>query len=369
MHVGIMTGGGDCSGLNAAIRGVAKSLIHRANAEIIGIEEGFLGLIEQRVRPISYDELSGIHDKGGTILGSTNRASPFNYNGKDVSADVATYYKELGLDAIIALGGDGSMTICYEMSKLGMNFVGIPKTIDNDLTGTDRTFGFSTAVDIATEAIDRLKTTAQSHRRVMILETMGRYAGWIALHAGVAGGADIILLPEFPYDIDEIVRAIEVREKNKSFSLIVIAEGAKPKDGQLNISKVMADSNSPEAIRLGGIGFYLQGQLEQRISSEVRTTTLGHVQRGGSPSAFDRVFATNLGSYAAELVISKRFGRMVTVTNNHLSSVPLEMVAHNVRNVTTNDMTLLSALALGVSIGDNTIALPENIADNQAIMG
>ena len=364
-----MTGGGDCSGLNAAIRGVAKSLIHRASAEIIGIEEGFLGLIEKRVRPISYDELSGIHDKGGTILGSTNRASPFNYNGKDVSLEVAAYYRELGLDAIVALGGDGSMTICYEMSKLGLNFVGIPKTIDNDLSGTDRTFGFATAVNIATEAIDRLKTTAQSHRRVMILETMGRYAGWIALHSGVAGGADIILLPEFPYDLDEIVRAIEIRERHKSFSLIVIAEGAKPKGGEINISKVMKDSNSPEAIRLGGIGFYLQGQLEQRVESEIRTTTLGHVQRGGSPGAFDRIFATNLGSYAAELVLSQRYGRMVTVTNNHLSSIPLELVAHNVRNVTTNDMTLLSALSLGVSLGDTSLKLPTELNDNQAIMG
>ncbi len=211
MRVGILTGGGDCQGLNAAIRGAAKSLMHELGAEIIAIEEGFLGLIERRARKLELDDVRGILDKGGTVIGTCNRSSPFNFKGQDVSLQVAEYYQELGLDCIISMGGDGSMTICYEMSKLGMNFIGVPKTIDNDIAETDRTFGFDSAVNVAAEAIDRLQTTAQSHRRVMILETMGRYAGWIALHAGLSGGADVILIPEYPYHLDEIVKTIEKR--------------------------------------------------------------------------------------------------------------------------------------------------------------
>ncbi len=247
------------------------------------------------------------------------------------------------------------MTLCYEMSKLGMNFIGVPKTIDNDIAQTDRTFGFDTAVNVAAEAIDRLRTTAQSHKRVMIIETMGRYAGWIALHAGVAGGADVILLPEFPYDTDEIVRKIEERSAAKAYTIVVVAEGAKPMDGELSVEKTI--EGSPDPIRLGGIGNYLQSQLESKIDAEVRTTVLGHVQRGGSPSAYDRLIATNVGSYAALLAAKQRYGRLVTIRDNHMSSVALESVAHKIRTVPENNMPLISALAMGVSFGCPSLAI------------
>lgn len=369
MRVGILTGGGDCQGLNAAIAGAARSLIHEYDAEIIAIEEGFLGLIERRTRKLSLHDVTHILDKGGTVIGTCNRASPFNFKGQDVSEAVAEYYRELGLDCIISMGGDGSMTLCYEMSKLGMNFVGVPKTIDNDIAETDRTFGFDSAVNVAAEAIDRLRTTAQSHKRVMILETMGRYAGWIALHAGISGGADVILIPEFPYHLSEVVNTIEKRAAQQNYTIIVVAEGAHPVDGAISVSKSNL-TDSPDPIRLGGIGNFLQKQLEECVDYEIRTTVLGHVQRGGAPSAYDRLIATNVGCYAAALVAAKTYGRMVTVHNNHLSSVPLEAVAHNVRGVPKDDMTLVSALAMGVSMGDPDLKIPlDTLHDDTLIMG
>ncbi len=368
MKIGILTGGGDCQGLNAAIRGATLSLIHNFDAEVCAIEEGFLGLIEKRTRILSENDVDSIFDKGGTMIGTCNRASPFNYKGEDVSRSVADYYRELGLDCIIAMGGDGSMTLCYEMSKLDMNFIGVPKTIDNDIAQTDRTFGFDTAVNVAAEAIDRLRTTAQSHKRVMIIETMGRYAGWIALHSGVASGADVILLPEFPYDIDEVIQKIEARSASKAYTIIVVAEGAKPIDGSLRIEKTI--ESSPDPIRLGGIGDFLQDQLESKIDAEVRTTVLGHVQRGGSPSAYDRLIATNVGSYAAVLAAKKRYGRIVTIHDNHMSSVALEAVAHTIRTVPKNNMTLISALAMGVSFGCPSLKIPLNVLnDGEVTMG
>ena len=246
------------------------------------------------------------------------------------------------------------MTLCHEMSKLGLNFIGVPKTIDNDIVGTDRTFGFDTAVNVAAEAIDRLRTTAQSHKRVMILETMGRHAGWIALHAGVAGGADVILLPEYPYHLDGIVSKIQQRIDEESYTIIVIAEGAKPSGGEQSVSKVV--EGSPEPLRLGGIGHALQQQLEERVDAEVRTTVLGHLQRGGSPSAYDRLLATNVGAYAASLAASKRYGRLVTIRNNHMSSIPLADVAHQTRTVDRNNMSLISALATGACLGDPSLS-------------
>ncbi|MFL0799940.1 MAG: ATP-dependent 6-phosphofructokinase [Agarilytica sp.] len=368
MKIGILTGGGDCQGLNAAIRSATLSLIHNFGAEVHAIEEGFLGLIDKRTHLLTESDVDTIFDKGGTMIGTCNRASPFNYKGEDVSQIVADYYRELGLDCIIAMGGDGSMTLCYEMSKLGMNFIGVPKTIDNDIAQTDRTFGFDTAVNVAAEAIDRLRTTAQSHKRVMIIETMGRYAGWIALHAGVAGGADLILLPEFPYDTDEIVRKIEERSAAKAYTIVVVAEGAKPMDGELSVEKTI--EGSPDPIRLGGIGNYLQSQLESKIDAEVRTTVLGHVQRGGSPSAYDRLIATNVGSYAALLAAKQRYGRLVTIHDNHMSSVALESVAHKIRTVPENNMTLISALAMGVSFGCPSLAIqPDDLNDGDVTMG
>lgn len=354
MRVGILTGGGDCPGLNAAIRAVAKSLMINCKAEVIGIEDGFSGLIEQRVRPLTYGDCSGILSVGGTILGTSNSVSPTNYHGKDYSEQVVSYYHQLGLDAIVTIGGDGTMSLSYEMSKLGMNIVGVPKTIDNDLMCTDRTFGFDTAVSIVTDALDRLRTTGQSHKRVMILETMGRYAGWIALHAGIAGGADVILIPEYPYDIEEVVKACKLRAGDQHYSIIVVAEGALPKNGHTTVRENV--EFSPDSVRLGGIANCLKLQLEPHLDAEIRATSLGHIQRGGSPTAFDRIFASNVGREAAALVAAKQFGRVVVMNDNHLSHVMLEQVANKTRTVPEDDMALITALSLGISFGDPEVS-------------
>ena len=235
-RVGVLTGGGDCPGLNAALRAVTKSLILQHDAEVVGIRDGYRGLIERNLHPLSYQDVSGILMRGGTILGASNKANPFSYHprgGADVSAQVVNTYNSFDLDAIIAIGGDGTMSIAHRLTDLGINVVGVPKTIDNDLAGTERTFGFDTAVSIATEAIDRIHTTAQSHHRVMIVETMGRYSGWIALHAGVASGADVILIPEIEYEVEEVARVCHTREQSgQRFTIISIAEGAKPREGE-----------------------------------------------------------------------------------------------------------------------------------------
>ena len=349
LRVGILTGGGDCPGLNAAIRSVAKTLMLTSNAEIIGIEDGFLGFIERRSRPISYQDCSGIFALGGTIIGTCNRADPFNYNGRDCSSEVKAYYDQLQLDALVIIGGDGTLSIGYELSKLGINVVGVPKTIDNDLMCTERTFGFDTAVSIVTDAIDRLRTTGQSHKRIMIVETMGRNAGWIALHAGVAGGADSILIPEYPYDIQRVAKACTERMGSHHFSIVVVAEGARPVNGRVSVRENIA--GSPEPSRLGGIGEQLKVQLGQFMDAEIRATTLGHIQRGGSPTSFDRIFATNLGSYAAKLVESKQFNRAVIQKGNRLSHVALESVANKTRNVPADDLTLQTAIAMGICFG------------------
>jgi 6-phosphofructokinase 1 len=349
MRVGILTGGGDCPGLNAAIRAVAKSLMINCNAQVIGVEDGFAGLLEKRVRTLSYADCSGILSLGGTILGTSNSANPINYHGEDHRAQVLSYYHELGLDALVVIGGDGSLSLAYEMSKLGMNIVGVPKTIDNDLMCTDRTFGFDTAVSIVTDALDRLRTTGQSHKRVMILETMGRYAGWIALHAGIAGGADVILMPEHPYDIDEVAKACKLRASDQHYSIIVVAEGAMPKGGHATVRETLGFA--PDPVRLGGIANVLKLELEQQLDAEVRATALGHIQRGGSPTAFDRIFASNVGREAASLVAAKKFGRVVVMKDNHLNHVMLEQVANKTKMVPEDDMAMVSALSLGISFG------------------
>ncbi|QXD14509.1 ATP-dependent 6-phosphofructokinase [Rhodocaloribacter litoris] len=353
LRVGVLTGGGDCPGLNAVIRAVTKSLILEHNAEVLGFEDGFLGLIERRMRPLSYGDVSGILTRGGTILGTHNKANPFSYykrGGADVSAQVLKYAETLGLDALVAIGGDGTMSIAHRLQQMGLNVVGVPKTIDNDLVGTDRTFGFDTAVSIVVEAIDRLHTTAQSHQRVMIVETMGRYAGWIALYAGVAGGADVILIPEFEYEIDEVVQIIRERESyGRSFTIIVIAEGAKPRGGELVVRDVIEES--PDPLRLGGVGRQLELQLRERVKSEVRTTILGHVQRGGTPSAYDRNLATVFGTYAAAMVADGSFGRMAALQENRITSVPLELVAGKTRKVPRDAPMVAAALAVGTSFG------------------
>lgn len=354
LRVGVLTGGGDAPGLNAVIRAVTKSLILQAGADVIGVEEGFLGLVEQKIRPLEYKDVSGILTRGGTILGTNNRANPFNYyrrGGADVSAEVVRYCtKTLGMDALIVIGGDGTMTIAHQMQERGLNCIGVPKTIDNDLVGTDRTFGFDTAVAIATDALDRLHTTAQSHHRVMILETMGRYAGWIALHAGTAAGADVILIPELPYSIDEVVRICREREMGgQRFTLICVAEGARPQDGEMVVAQSIADS--PDPIRLGGISKLLELQLKERIRSEIRTTVLGHMQRGGTPTAYDRNLATSFGSFAASMVMQKRFGELVALQKNELTTVPFSEVAGKTRTVPATSWMLHSAMAVGTSFG------------------
>jgi 6-phosphofructokinase 1 len=365
MRVGILTGGGDCPGLNAVIRAVTKSLMLQCDAEVIGIEDGFMGLIERRTRELSYRDVSGILARGGTILGTHNKANPFSYferGGDDVSDEVMAYYDKLALDAIVALGGDGTMSICHRMQQMGMNIVGVPKTIDNDIVSTDRTFGFDTAVSIATDAIDRLQTTGQSHNRVMILETMGRYAGWIALHAGIAGGADVILLPELPFDIDEVARVCQAREDRQKFTIVCVAEGAKTADGEMVVKERIAES--PDPLRLGGIANWIKQELKTRINSEIRTVVLGHVQRGGSPTAFDRILATNFGAMAASLVTKGSFGRMVALQNQKLTSVALEEVANQTRTVPDDAMSVLAAFSVGTSLGVEDMKLdPSKIGD------
>jgi 6-phosphofructokinase 1 len=352
-RVGILTGGGDCPGLNAVIRAVTKSLILLNNAEVYGFRDGFQGLIEQDGEPLEYRDVSGILTRGGTILGASNKANPFDYHrrgGADVSAECLHTYRELGLDAIVAIGGDGTMSIAHRLSELGLNIVGVPKTIDNDIVGTDRTFGFDTAVTIATEAIDRIHTTAQSHHRVMIVETMGRYAGWIALHAGVASGSDVVLIPEFPYEIDDVVDVCARREQvGQRFTIICIAEGAQPDGGERAVKKIVADS--PDPVRLGGIGQVLAQQLSGRVASEVRTTVLGHMQRGGTPTPYDRNLSTSFGAHAARLVAEERFGVMVALQGQEFVPFPLEKVADRTRTVPTDDDLIQAGLAVGTSFG------------------
>jgi 6-phosphofructokinase len=348
LHVGVLTGGGDCPGLNAVIRGVTKSLL-RTGARVTGIERGFMGMIERRSRPLDARAVSGIINEGGTILGTHNFANPFAWKGEDVSPKVMEYVKELGLDALVAIGGDGTMSIANRFTPLGLPVVGVPKTIDNDLMYTDRTFGFDSAVSIVAEALARLETTARSHGRVMVLETMGRYAGWIALEGGLAGGADIILIPERPYDLQEVIRVCKEREKKQGYTIICIAEGARPVDGRMTVQAHL--ENSPDPIRLGGVANVLREQLKEHLESEVRSTQLGHVQRGGTPTPYDRVLATRFGWYAAKMVANGEFGRMVALKGDECTSVPIEEVANRTRNV-PDDSTLLDvATSLGISLG------------------
>jgi 6-phosphofructokinase 1 len=352
-RVGVLTGGGDCPGLNAVIRAVTKSLILQHNAEIVGIRDGFEGLIERNVETLEYVDVSGILTRGGTILGASNKANPFAYHRRgnaDVSAEAMKVYRSLGLDGLVAIGGDGTMSIAHRLSEMGMNIVGVPKTIDNDLVGTDETFGFDTAVSIATEAIDRIHTTAQSHHRVMVVETMGRYAGWIALHAGVASGADVILIPEIDYDIEEVAAVCREREETgQRFTIIAIAEGATPVDGEMAVRERIEDS--PDPLRLGGIGNHLAHNLKEHLSSAVRTTILGHVQRGGTPTAYDRNLSTTFGARAAKMLADGQFGHMVAYQHGEFTSVPLSSVADKTRTVSLDNALLQSALALGTSFG------------------
>ncbi|UCH18667.1 MAG: ATP-dependent 6-phosphofructokinase [Burkholderiales bacterium] len=348
MRIGVLTGGGDCPGLNAVIRAVTKSLIRQCEAEVVGIEDGFVGLTEGRTRSLEWRTVSGILATGGTILGTSNRVNPLA--SPAATEAVLAHARALGLGGVVAIGGDGTMSIARGLHDRGLPMVGVPKTIDNDIEGTDRCFGFDTAVAIVTEALERVQTTGQSHGRVMIVETMGRYAGWIALEAGLAGAADVILLPEIDYDIDAVVAVCREREQRQRYTVVCIAEGAKPRGGTLTISHRVP--SSPDPVRLGGVGHVLREQLQPHLRSEVRTTVLGHVQRGGSPTAFDRVLATQYGNQAAALVREGRFGEMVTLRGGEYSSTLLTQVAGRNRCVPPGHPLLQCARQIGVSLGE-----------------
>ena len=321
--VGILTGGGDCPGLNAVIRAAVRKGITQYDYRFKGIKKGWKGMMECDWEPLSLEEISGILPKGGTILG-TSRTNPFKEG--DGGETVADNMRRMKLDALIAIGGEDTLGVARKLNDLEVPVVGVPKTIDNDLNGTDYTFGFDTAVNIVTEAIDRIHTTAESHNRVMVLEVMGRHSGWIALHAGLAGGADMILIPEQKYTIDEIVQTIQKRHsRGKDFSIVVVAEGvmlqAEEKDDEFVVQEAGLDEFGH--VKLGGIGQVICNEVEQRTGYETRVTVLGHLQRGGTPTAFDRVLGTRFGVAAIDLVKTDNFGNMVSLQGNEIVSIPL----------------------------------------------
>jgi ATP-dependent phosphofructokinase / diphosphate-dependent phosphofructokinase len=358
-RIGVMTAGGDCPGLNAVIRAVAKTALGQHHLEVMGIEDGFLGLVQNRMRPLDNDSVSNILTLGGTILGTNNRVSPRKYpvnvNGKMETRDVTDrcleHIAHNHLDALVVIGGDGSMAIASDFVRMGINCIGVPKTIDNDLFGTDVTFGFATAVFIATEALDRVHTTAASHHRVMVVEVMGRNAGWIALHSGVASGSDVILIPEIPYDIEIICDSVVNRSKRgKRFSIICVSEGARPKGGQQVVSRI--DPGSAEQIRLGGIGQKIGDDIEGATGIETRTIKLGHVQRGGTPVPADRVLATEFGDKAIELLVAGERSRLVVMKNGAVTHIPLEDADGKQRLIPMDDSLLRAARKVGTSFGD-----------------
>jgi 6-phosphofructokinase 1 len=358
-RIGLLTAGGDCPGLNAVIRAVAKTALSRYQLEVMGIEDGFLGLVQNRMHPLTNESVSNILTLGGTILGTNNRVDPRRYavktNGsteiRDVTDRCLEHITHNQLDAIVVIGGDGSMTVTSHFVRVGINCIGVPKTIDNDLYGTDVTFGFATAVSIATEALDRVHTTAASHHRVMVVEVMGRNAGWIALHSGIASGTDVILIPEIPYDINKICESVVGRSKRgKRFSIICISEGARPRDGEQVVNRV--DPTSPDPIRLGGIGQKVAYDIETATGIETRTVSLGHVQRGGTPVATDRVLATEFGGTAVDLLVAGESGRLVVMKGRTVTHIPLEEAANKQRLVPLDLPLLRAARSVGTCFGD-----------------
>ena len=357
-RIGVLTGGGDCPGLNAVIRAVTKAALS-GGIEVVGIEDGYLGLIEDRLRALSYLDVSGILTRGGTILGSCNRANPAAYHvregGKwvvrDIRDQVVETCRERGLDAIVVIGGDGTMNGAVDLIDLGLNIVGVPKTIDNDLWATEVTFGHDTAVTTAAEALDKVHTTASSHHRVMVVELMGRYAGWLTLHAGVASGADVILIPEIPFDMGKVVaKCVERSRGGKGFTIIAVGEGAVPVGGTQFVDHV--DEASPDPIRLGGVGRYVADQVERLTGLDGRAIVLGHIQRGGTPTPHDRLLATQFGYHAYELLAAGRFGRLVVQQNGRIDSVDIHEVARKVRTVPRDSPRIQAARAIGPCFGD-----------------
>ena len=319
MRIGLLTGGGDCPGLNAVIRSVTRRAIETYKYDVLGIKGGWRGLVYGEVEPLSLYAVAGILHRGGTIL-ATSRTNP-RANREDW-AKIKDHIKKYSIDALITVGGEDTLKVATELYKEGYQVVGVPKTIDNDIMGTDFTFGFNTAVSIVTEAIDRLHTTAESHHRVMVVEVMGRHSGWIAVHSGIAGGADGILIPEVPFDIDEVCHKLKKRHQSKNFSIVVAAEGAVPKGGEQILQSDKTDAFGH--VRLGGIGRVVADEIEKRIGIETRLTVLGHTQRGGSPTAYDRILATRFGVRAVDAVKKGDFGKMVALRSEKIITVKLE---------------------------------------------
>ena len=333
MRVGILTGGGDCPGLNAVIRAVVRRIKREGGHQVIGIRKGWHGLLNCLSEEMDLAAVSGILPKGGTILG-TSRTNPRN-NPEDMRLAIENFRK-LRLDALVAIGGEDTLGVAAALYKEGLPIVGVPKTIDNDLLGTDYTFGFDTAVNIVTEAIDRLHTTAESHDRVIVVEVMGRHAGWIAVTAGIAGGADIILIPEKPFKIDEVCEAIETRHnRGKNFSIVVVAEGAQllQTDGQEGLVKSSEERDAFGHVKLGGIGNVVGELVKKRTGFDTRVSVLGHIQRGGTPTAFDRVLATRFGVRAAQMVLAGTFGKMVALQGNQVVPVELDVALQGIKTV------------------------------------
>ena len=354
--IGVLTGGGDAPGLNAVIRAVVKTGCN-AGLEVLGIEDSFDGLLEaNRSRPLTPRDVTGILRRGGTILGTVNTGDPF-VKSVETSDGPRTYadrcvemFGRISLDGLIVIGGDGTLAIAHRFAERGLPVIGVPKTIDNDIVGTTNCFGFDTAVAFASDAIDRLHTTAEAHRRIMVVEVMGRYAGWIALYAGIGGGADVILIPEIPYDIEQVASRIRERDAwGARFSIVVVAEGVRPRDGSRSL---IEEGARGRAERLGGAGQRVARELEELTGKETRTVVLGHLQRGGSPTAFDRVLATRFGGKAVELVLAGERDRMVAFDPPDIISVPLADVVGRIRNVPPDFDLVRTARALGVAFGD-----------------
>jgi len=359
MRIGVLTGGGDCPGLNAVIRAVVKTAIHQFQDEVVGIKDGFSGLISNRIITLDLEKVSGIMPRGGTILGSSNRDNPFSFaktvDGKithsDVSHVVVENYNSNRLDCLVVIGGDGTLDIAHKLTAKGLNVIGIPKTIDNDLSSTDTTFGHDTAIGTVMDALDKIHTTAESHHRVMVVEVMGRDAGWISIAAGIAGGGHIILIPEIPFDIGKMAQKIYQRkERGKHFTVVVVAEGATPKGGDRVIKRIVEESS--EKVRLGGVGEMVAGELERVTGLEARTTVLGHIQRGGSPSAFDRILATRYGASAVHHAHEGDFDHMVALHTPNIVAIPLAKALHQMKRVPLDGSHVTTARRVGISFGD-----------------
>lgn len=357
-RIAVLTGGGDAPGLNGVIRAIVKTARSQYDLEVIGFLDGFNGLITNRYIKLDINDVSGILHRGGTILGTSNRDNPFRFAVRegdktvfrDVSAEAIANLGKLGIDTLVVIGGDGSLHIAHEFSLKGVKVVGVPKTIDNDLSATDVTFGFDTAVSTVSEALDKLHTTAESHHRIMVVEVMGRYGGWIALHAGVAGGADVILIPEIPYDLAKVREKIEQRRsKGKMFSIIVVAEGATEREGKMVVAKMVEESTDP--IRLGGIGQVVADRLAKLTGLETRFTVLGHLQRGGSPTAYDRILSTRFGVKAAHVAACGPWGQMIALKGSEVVSVPLVDGIKQLKTVDPAGEMVQVAQAVGISFG------------------